>query len=405
MQYSLLNTIVMSIVMAFIFGLAAKKLRLPTILGYLVAGALIGPFTPGFVADIKIAKELAEIGIILLMFGVGLHFSFADLMKVKNIAVPGAIFQMSAATIIGLTVANFMGFDNTAGVIFGISLSVASTVVLLRALDHRKLIDTESGKIAVGWLIVEDIAMVFALVLLPVFTDMLQSGRDMTAGEIMTEILRVALKVGGFFVFMMVIGRRVLPGLLVMIGKTKSREILTLGTLAIAMGFAYLAYAAFDASFALGAFLAGLVLSESEIGQRAAEQSLPMRDAFAVLFFVSVGMLFDPMTMVNQPLAVLATLGIIVVGKGAAALCITMLFRQSRETNITLAVSLSQIGEFSFILAGMAMASGLMPEKLYNLVLAGAILSIAINPFLFKVLLPHPAGTSRKSGSRNAEKD
>ncbi len=289
MEYHLINTIVVSLVAAFIFGLGAQKLQLPTIFGYLVAGIMVGPYTPGFVADISLAKQLAEIGIILLMFGVGLHFSFNDLVKVKNIAIPGALFQMLVATLIGAAAVMIMGYDLLTGLIFGFSLSVASTVVLLRALEQRKLLDSPSGKIAVGWLLVEDLAMVLALVLLPVMAEMMKDGEPITFSIIFSETLEVMLKVAGFFLFMGLVGRKLLPVILVAIAKSKSRELLTLGTLAIALGFAFIAYKAFGTSFALGAFLAGLVMSESDIGQKAAEQSLPMRDAFAVLFFVSVG--------------------------------------------------------------------------------------------------------------------
>ncbi len=386
MEHTLISTIVASLVGAFVCGFAAKKVGLPAIVGYLFAGMLIGPYTPGFVADISTAQQLAEIGIILLMFGVGLHFSFADLVRVKNIAIPGALFQMSIATIIGLGVAVFAGYSWVAGALFGFSLSVASTVVLLRALEERKILQTESGKIAVGWLIVEDIAMVLALVLLPAVATQLGKGEGLSTQMLVTELVTVLLKVGGFFALMILVGRRLLPPLLVVIAQVKSRELITLGTLAIALGFAYLAYTAFGASFALGAFLAGLVLSESDIGYKAAEQSLPMRDAFAVLFFVSVGMLFDPSVLISSPLMVVATLAIIIVGKSAAALLITRIFRQPRDVSLTIAFSLAQIGEFSFILGGIALTSGLMEQSLYSMILAGALLSTALNPFLFSLL-------------------
>lgn len=387
MEHTLISTIVASLVGAFVCGFAAKKVGLPAIVGYLFAGMLIGPYTPGFVADIATAQQLAEIGIILLMFGVGLHFSFADLVKVQNIAVPGALFQMLIATLIGMGVALFVGYDWVAGALFGFSLSVASTVVLLRALEENKLLQTDSGKIAVGWLIVEDIAMVLALVLLPTIAAQLAQGDgNISTQLLMTDIVTVLLKVGGFFALMIVVGRRLLPPLLVAIAQVKSRELITLGTLAIALGFAYLAYTAFGASFALGAFLAGLVLSESDIGYKAAEQSLPMRDAFAVLFFVSVGMLFDPMVVVESPLLVVATLAVIIVGKSLAALLITRLFKQPRDVSLTIAFSLAQIGEFSFILGSIALTSGLMDQKLYGMILAGALLSTALNPLLFSLL-------------------
>jgi len=386
MEHALINTVVASLVLAFVFGFTAKKLKLPAIFGYIVAGVLIGPHTPGFVANADISQQLAEIGIILLMFGVGMHFSFNDLLSVRKIAIPGALFQMSAATFLGCIAMLSVGFGLTESVIFGLSLSVASTVVLLRALEARHALNTDSGKIAVGWLIVEDVAMVLALVLLPVFVSLSASGQDISVGDVLTRILQVMLKIGGFMALMIIFGQRLLPKVLVAIAQLKSRELNTLGTLAIALGFAYIAYAAFGASFALGAFLAGLVLSESEIGHKAAEQSLPMRDAFAVLFFVSVGMLFDPMILLEGPLLVLLTLAIIIIGKAAAAMAITRLFKQSREVSLTIAYSLAQIGEFSFILAGMALAGGLLSQQLYNLILAGALLSIAINPFLFKLL-------------------
>lgn len=391
MQYDIISTIVMSLVLAFICGMTAKKLRFPAILGYIVAGIVVGPFTPGFVADASIAKELAEIGIILLMFGVGLHFSLADLLQVRKIALPGALFQMLVATLIGALITTAMGYSLVKGLVYGFALSVASTVVLLRSLEQRGALDTETGKIAVGWLIVEDIAMVLALVFLPIVAEATVAGNDVSSGVVFKKFLEVLLKIGGFAVLMIVVGQKFLPGLLVLIAKTKSNELTTLGTLSIALGFAYLAYTVFDASFALGAFLAGLVLSESEIGHKAAEKALPMRDAFAVLFFVSVGMLFDPMTLVNSPLMVLATLFIIVVGKSAAALAITYLFRQPRKTSYTIAISLAQIGEFSFILAGDALTKGLLDKEFYNLLLSGALISIALNPFLFKCLDNHLA--------------
>lgn len=386
MEHTLIDTIVLSLTMAFIFGFVAKKLKFPAILGYLFAGIVIGPHTPGFAADIDLARQLAEIGIILLMFGVGLHFSVSDIHRVKNIAVPGALFQMLVATGIGFGVAVALGFNPVAGIIFGLSLSVASTVVLLRTLENRNALKTESGKIAVGWLIVEDIAMVLALVLLPALANLATYQQEISPLLVISEVLGVLLKITGFCVLMIIIGRRFLPNLLVAIAKLRSRELSTLGTLAIALSFAFIAYTVFDASFALGAFLAGLIMSESEVGEKAGEQSLPMRDAFAVIFFVSVGMLFNPMILIDQPLAVLLTLAVIILSKTAAALFITSLFKQPKETSYTVAYSLAQIGEFSFILAGMALTMNVIPHDLYNLVLAGALLSIAINPFLFKLL-------------------
>lgn len=385
MEHALINTIVASIVAAFIFGFIAQKLRFPAILGYLVAGIAVGPFTPGYVADSSIANQLAEIGIILLMFGVGLHFSFSDLIKFSKISIPGAVFQIVSVTAIGGTVMTLWGFESAESILYGLALSVASTVVLLRAFEERKEIDTEHGKIAVGWLIVEDILVVLALVLLPVIADLSASDEPVTATVIGMQTLTVTFKIGIFMVLMYFLGRKILPWLLVSIAKTRSAELITLGTLAMAMGFAFIAYTVFDASFALGAFLAGLVLGESEIGNRAADKSLPMRDAFAVLFFVSVGMLFDPMTLVERPLMVLATLAIIIIVKLLVTLAVARFFKVSWLEGIPIAISLTQIGEFSFILAGIAVAKGLMSQEIYSLILAGALLSIALNPFLFKV--------------------
>lgn len=378
----MINTLVASIVTAFIFGMIAKKLKLPAIFGYLLAGVAIGPNTPGFVADISLAKQLAEIGIILLMFGVGLHFSFQDLLKVRKIAIPGAIAQMLLATLVGVVVAVSLGYSATQGFIFGFSLSVASTIVLLRSLEQRKMIDSAGGKIAIGWLIVEDIAIVLAIVMLPVIAD-INTSKNIDLYLIISNLLEVIFKIGGFFVFMMVFGRRFLPWLLVNIAKMRSAELSTLGTLAIALGFAYIAYMVFDASLALGAFLAGMVLNESEIGQKSAENSLPMRDAFSVLFFVSVGMLFEPETLIKQPVAVLLTFLIIVVAKGSVAFAIAKLFKQTDEVCCAVSIGLAQIGEFSFILGSLALTKNLITQELYNLILAGAMLSIVANPFLF----------------------
>ncbi len=383
--YPLITTIAASIVLAFIFGYLAKLVKMPSIIGYLIAGVLIGPYTPGFVANQEIAKQLAEIGVILLMFGVGLHFSLRDLMDVKRIAVPGAIFQMAAATAIGYAYLWKSGEGIIAGIVFGFSLSVASTVVLLRALEHRQALESPGGRIAVGWLIVEDIAMVLAIVLLPVLASY-NGGAEVDMKDTVVALGATLVKIAVFAVLMVVLGRRFLPMLLVKIAKQRSRELTSLCTLAIALGFAYVAYMVFGASFALGAFLAGMVLNESEIGNKAAEQSLPMRDTFAVLFFVSVGMLFDPMVLLRDPWGVLAVVAIIVMGKSMAALLITIIFKQPLSVSLAVAVGLAQIGEFTFIFAGMALTLGLMENHIYALVLAGSLLSIALNPFLFKLV-------------------
>ncbi|MGE3771075.1 MAG: cation:proton antiporter [Bdellovibrionales bacterium] len=382
--HPLISTIVFSIVFASFFGYLCKSARLPPIVGYLVAGIILGPYTPGFVGDAGVALQLAEIGIILLMFGVGLHFSVKDLWSVRGVAVPGALFQIGCATVLGAAYVMYafgIGFFQAVG--FGLALSVASTVVLLRALEERGMLQTHMGRITVGWLIVEDLVMVLAIVFLPVIAHMLETNNGFDVVGTVLDASIVVLKIALFVALMIIGGRRVLPWLLVRLARTRSEELLSLGTIAIALGFAYVAYSLFGASFALGAFLAGVVLNESEIGAKSAERSLPLRDMFAVLFFVSVGMLFNPEILLEEPVAVLAVLGIIVVGKSLAALAITLLFKQSRQTSLVVAASLAQIGEFSFILVGMAMAYGLLPQTLYDMVIAGAILSIALNPLLF----------------------
>ncbi|MFO0068995.1 MAG: cation:proton antiporter, partial [Alphaproteobacteria bacterium] len=329
--------------------------------------------------------QLAEIGIILLMFGVGLHFSLRDLFESRKIALPGALVQMASATAIGAALASILGYSLSTALIFGFSLSVASTIVLIRSLEQRNLIDAQGGKIAISWLIIEDIAMVLALVMLPVIAQIINENQHITIAVIATTMLEVMFKIGGFFAFMFIVGRRFLPWLLVQIAKMRSAELSTLGTLAIALGFASIAYVVFDASLALGAFLAGVMLSESEIGKKFSESTLPLRDAFSVLFFVSVGMLFDPKTLLLQPLAVLMTCLIIVVAKSIAAIAITSWFKQPKSVTYAVAIGLAQIGEFSFILGGLALTKGLLDQELFNLILAGAMLSIVINPFLFRI--------------------
>ncbi len=381
---SLIATIVAGLGLAFIFGAIANRLKLPVLVGYLLAGVLVGPFTPGYVADQELAPQLAEIGVILLMFGVGLHFSLKDLMAVKNIAIPGAVVQIGAATVMGLGLAVALGWSVGAGIVFGLALSVASTVVLLRALQERRLIETGRGKIAVGWLIVEDLAMVLALVLLPALSGVL--GGEAPApgpGGVAGAFAITIGKVVAFVAFMLIVGRRVIPWILHRIAHTGSRELFRLAVLAIALGVAFGSAALFGVSFALGAFFAGMIMAESELSQQAANETLPLRDAFAVLFFVSIGMLFDPSVLLREPLAVLATLAIIVVGKSIAALVIVLAFRRPMSTALTISVSLAQIGEFSFILAGLGVSLKLLPDNGRDLVLAGAILSILVNPLLF----------------------
>ncbi|MBL8476604.1 MAG: Kef family K(+) transporter [Methyloversatilis sp.] len=383
----LITTIVGGLVLAFIFGSLAHRFRMPPLVGYLVAGIAVGPFTPGFVADVALAQELAEIGVILLMFGVGLHFSLKDLMSVKGIAIPGAIAQIGIATLLGMALAWAMDWTVGAGIVFGLALSVASTVVLLTALQERRLETTRRGRIAIGWLIVEDIAMVLALVLIPAFSGLLGGQGEALSGDALLKTLAITLgKVAAFVVVMLVVGRRVIPWTLERIADTGSRELFRLGVLAIALGFALGSAYVFGVSFALGAFFAGMILSESELSHRAAEESLPLRDAFAVLFFVSVGMLFDPSIVVREPLLVLATVFIIVIGKSIAAAAIVRAFGHPLSTALTVSASLAQIGEFSFILATLGLSLGLLPETGRDLILGGAIISILLNPLLFVAL-------------------
>lgn len=381
----LITTIVGGLVLAYLLGMIAQRLKISPLVGYLAAGVLAGPFTPGFVADTDLAPELAEIGVILLMFGVGLHFSLKDLLAVKAIAIPGAIVQIAAATLLGLGLSMIFGWSIFSGIVFGLCLSTASTVVLLRAMEERQLIDSQRGQIAIGWLIVEDLAMVLALVLLPAAAGIM-GNNDASISQLLLELGLTIGKVIAFILIMIIIGRRVIPWILSRTASTGSRELFTLCVLVLALGIAYAAVTIFDASFALGAFFAGMVLNESELSHRAAQDTLPLRDAFAVLFFVSVGMLFDPIILIQQPLAVLAVLAIIIVGKSLAALGIVKLFGHSRRTALTISVSLAQIGEFAFILAGMGLTLGVLDKEAQNLVLAGAIASIMLNPLLFSLL-------------------
>jgi K+:H+ antiporter len=396
-HHTLITTIVVALVLAFAFGVVAQRLRFSPLVGYLVAGVLISPFTPGYVADQGIANELAEIGVILLMFGVGLHFSFEDLLSVGRIAIPGAIAQIASATALGMGLAWWLGWPMSAGFVFGLALSVASTVVLLRAMQERRLLETERGRIAVGWLIVEDLAMVLTLVLLPALAPVLAAGATLGLFALVLPIAITLGKVTAFVAIMLVVGKRLIPWILHYVAHTGSRELFRLAVLAIALGVAFGAAMLFDVSFALGAFFAGMILSESELSQRAASETLPLRDAFAVLFFVSVGMLVDPMVVAREPGAVLATVLIIVVGKSIAAFVIVRLFGHPTATALTIAASLAQIGEFSFILAGLGVSLKLLPEAARDLILAGAILSILLNPVFFAALDRWLAKTEAKS--------
>jgi CPA2 family monovalent cation:H+ antiporter-2 len=384
---SLISTLVVGLVLAFGFGVLAQRLRISPLVGYLLAGVLMGPFTPGYVGDQDVANQLAEIGVILLMFGVGLHFSLEDLLSVRGIAIPGAVAQIVAATLLGMGLAHLLGWDMGAGLVFGLALSVASTVVLLRALQERRLVDTERGKIAVGWLIVEDMAMVLALVLLPAVAGLLKGAEGAGGWQALGLPLLITLgKVAAFVAFMLIVGRRVIPWILHYVAHTGSRELFRLAVLAIALGVAAGAATLFDVSFALGAFFAGMILSESELSQRAANETLPLRDAFAVLFFVSVGMLVDPDVVMQHPIPLLATVLIIMIGKSAAAFAIVRLFGYPTLTAATVSASLAQIGEFSFILAGLGASLHLLPETGSDLILAGAMISIVLNPLCFAAL-------------------
>jgi monovalent cation:H+ antiporter-2, CPA2 family len=393
----LIATIAIGLALAFVFGLLAQRLRLPPIVGYLLAGVVVGPFTPGYVADQKLAVELAEIGVILLMFGVGLHFSLKDLLSVRVIAIPGAIGQIVVATLLGMGLAWFLGWSFGAGLIFGLALSVASTVVLLRALQERRQVETEKGKIAVGWLIVEDLVMVLTLVLVPPLAGLL-GGKQPTdisnpglvaalgVGPVWATLLLTAAKVALFVALMLVVGRKVIPWVLHYVAHTGSRELFRLAVLAIALGVAYGSANLFGVSFALGAFFAGMILAESQLSQQAARETLPLRDAFAVLFFVSVGMLFNPAVLLTNPLAVFATFLIIALGKSLAAYLIVRAFGHPNSVALTISASLAQIGEFSFILIVLAVNLAIVPPEARDLVVAGSILSILVNPLMFMAI-------------------
>ncbi|HEX6179222.1 MAG TPA: YbaL family putative K(+) efflux transporter [Thermoanaerobaculia bacterium] len=388
-QINLITTIAAGLGLAMIFGFIAARLRLPPLVGYLFAGIIIGPNTRGFTADVNLASQLAEIGVMLLMFGVGLHFSLDDLASVRGIALPGAIAQIGAATALGTIAATWLwDWSFGAGLVFGIALSVASTVVLLRALEVRNALETFNGKIAVGWLIVEDLVTVLVLVLLPAIAPLL-GGAEAEPGRGLWGTLGITLaKVATFVVLMLVVGRRLFPRILWLVAKTGSRELFTLCVIAAAVGVAYGAAALFGVSFALGAFFAGMMMRESAFSHRAADESLPLRDAFAVLFFVSVGMLFDPAVIVRSPMALLVVVAIVMVGKTLAAVAVVLLLRYPLHTALLVGASLAQIGEFSFILASLGMELKLLPEEGHSLILAGALISIALNPAVFAAINP-----------------
>lgn len=402
---SLIALLCIGFVAAFVLGLLAQRLKLSPLVGYLLAGVIAGPFTPGFVGDASLAPQLAEVGVILLMFGVGLHFSLKDLLDVKRVALPGALGQLVFTASIGSGFGWLLGWAPIATVVFGLSLSVASTVVVMRALEERRLLDTQRGRIAIGWLVVQDLAMVLALVLLPALASALGSGGDggaaFSAADLVRSLGWTLLKVAAFVLVMLVAGRRLIPRILEYVAGLGSRELFTLCVLAIALGVAFGAAALFDVSFALGAFFAGMLLNESELSHKAAQDSLPMRDAFAVLFFVSVGMLFDPTILIEHPLLVLATLAIIMSCNALVAYTVVRLLRLPALSALTLACCMAQIGEFSFILAGLGLTQGLLPQEAHDLVLAGALLSIVANPLLFAWL----DGRQRRHAQQEVQDD
>ncbi len=398
-EETLIATLALSLALAFVFGLAAVRLRLPALVGYLMAGIVLGPYTPGLEADVHLAPQLAEIGVMLLMFGVGTHFSLRDLMSVKGIAVPGALAQIAVATALGAGVAYLWGWPLGAGLVFGLALSVASTVVLLRGLEQQGTLESADGRIAVGWLIVEDLVMVLALVLLPALAGVL--GGQAPAGhggapDALWRSLGLTLgKVALFIALMLVVGARVFPWILQRVARTNSRELFTLAAIALALGVAYGSAQLFDVSMALGAFFAGMVLNGSDLSHRASTYLQPLQDTFAALFFVAVGMLFDPLVLLRHPLEVLAVLAIIVVGKSLAALAIVLLLKRPLGTALTVSAALAQIGEFSFILAVMGVSLHLLPAQGQSYILAGALLSITVNPLMFRLasrFRPAPAG-------------
>jgi CPA2 family monovalent cation:H+ antiporter-2 len=399
---NLISTIAAAFGLALILGFIAVKLRLPALVGYLLAGIILSPSTPGLVADLELSQQLAEIGVMLLMFGVGLHFSLGDLLAVRRIALPGAIVQIAVATALGAAVASLWGWSFGAGLVFGLALSVASTVVLLRALESRGVLESINGRIAIGWLVVEDLAMIIVLVLLPPLSGWLggddgQAGGAPTYWDLLATLMTTLGEVSVFIGLMLVVGRRVFPWLLWQVARTGSRELFILCVIAAAVVIAYGSAAIFGVSFALGAFFAGMVLRESSLSHRAADESLPLRDAFSVLFFVSVGMLFDPAMLIEEPIRVLVVVAIIILGKSFAALFIVLAFRYPLNTALTVSASLAQIGEFSFILASLGVSVGLLPAEGQSLILAGALISIALNPLVFNGIRPMQAWIQRRA--------
>jgi CPA2 family monovalent cation:H+ antiporter-2 len=392
-SHSLVSTLVAAIVLAFIFGFLAQRLRLSPIVGYLVAGIAVGPYTPGFVADTDFALQLSEIGVILLMFGVGLKISIEDIWSVRWVAVPGSVLQMVAATLMGAGAGMALGMPLAEAVILGVALSIASTIVFMRVMEERRLIKSEEGRIGISWLLVEDLVVVLAIVVLPALVAAMATGGAIAPAALLSALGITFVKIAAFIALMLVIGGRFFPWLIVQIAHAKSRELLSLGTLALALGVAWAAYYWFDASFALGAFLAGLALNGSKFSHRVAEESLPLRDTFAVIFFVAVGMLFNPTVLIEAPLAVAAIVFVIIAGKAILGYIPMRMLGQSHEASLLIALGTAQIGEFSFVLAGLGVQLNVMSMETYSLILAGSIISIALNPILMRLvphITPHP---------------
>jgi len=387
-ETALLATIAAGLGLALVLGYVSARLGLPPLVGYLAAGIVVGPFTPGYVADTGLASQLAEVGVILLMFGVGLHFSVADLLAVRRVALPGALTRIAIITALGAAVADAWGWPLGQSLVFGLSLSVASTVVVLRTFEERDILTSAEGRLAVGWLIVEDVAMVLALVLLPAVAGALGGSAPGGGAGLAHSLAVTLLKVAAFVAFMLFVGTRVVPWMLAAVARTGSRELFTLAVLAAALGIAFGAAQLFGVSFALGAFFAGVVIAESDLSYQAASDALPLQDAFAVLFFVSVGMVVDPRIVLQQPLGILAALGIAVVAKAVVTFVVVLIGRTPLPTALTVSAGLAQVGEFSFILAGLGRSLGMLSRTGQSLILAAAILSIAINSLLLNATAP-----------------
>lgn len=385
-KYALISTLVAAIVLAFVFGFVAQRFRLSPIVGYLLAGLAVGPYTPGFTGDVELALQLSEIGVILLMFGVGLKISLDDIWSVRWVAAPGSVIHTLASGGLGFAGGLALGMPLLEAMILGAALSIASTIVFLRALEDKKLLKTETGRIGISWLLIEDLLIVMAIVVLPALVWAMSSeGAALSPWRVLGALGITFAKIAGFIVLMLVVGARLFPWLIIQIAHTKSRELLSLGTLALALGVAWMAYFWFDASFALGAFLGGLALNGTKFSHKVAEDSLPLRDTFAVLFFVAVGMLFDPGVPLREPLAVGAIVAIVIAGKAGLAYVLMRWMKQPPHASVTLALGLAQIGEFSFVLAGLGLQLEVMSSETYNLILAAALISIALNPFLLRL--------------------